>query len=181
MGIAKDLTNQRFGRLLVIHLTEERTKSRQRYWLCRCDCGTEKKVTTQQLTLKGTKSCGCLCREINSKRSIGNDYGKKHGLSYHPLRFIRKSMIHRCYNKNNKFYKNYGGRGIKVCEEWLDSLPSFYEWAINNGWKKGLSIDRIDNDRDYSPENCRWITISENSRKNCVLGKEVGSRRYKKN
>ena len=90
-------------------------------------------------------------------------------------------MIHRCYNENNPFYKNYGGRGITVCDEWKKSLQSFYDWAINNGWIKGLSIDRKDNNNNYCPENCHWITVSENSRKNCILGKEVGKGRKKNN
>ena len=175
-----DIKGQRFGRLIVLYRTDIQTKHRQWKWMCRCDCGVEKPVTSQDLRRGDTLSCGCLNREINSKRSKGNQYGKIHGLSYHPLRSIRKSMIHRCYNENNPYYKNYGGRGIKVCEEWLNDLLAFFEWAIRNGWKKGLSIDRIDNDGDYTPENCQFITISENSRKNCILGKEVGKGRKKK-
>jgi hypothetical protein len=177
-----DLTGKRFGRLKVLSLTDRWTpKKHQRYWLCQCECGNEKQVTTQQLVNKGTQSCGCLTLEVNSKRSIGNEFGKIHGLSYHPLRAIRKAMIHRCYNENNKFYKNYGGKGVKVCEDWKNSLQSFYDWAIANGWEKGLSIDRKDNNGDYTPENCHWITVSENSRKNCVLGKKVGNGKRKNN
>ncbi len=74
-------------------------------------------------------------------------------------------MIDRCYNTNNRFYKNYGKRGICICDEWRDSLISFYDWSIANGWEKGLSIDRIDNDGHYEPKNCRWVTVAENSRR----------------
>lgn len=175
-----DITGKQFGRLTVLRKSQVKTKSGQWKWVCICECGTTKEITGQQLRKKGTKSCGCLNREINSKRSIGNKFGLIHGLSYHPLRFIRKAMIHRCKNENNKYYKNYGGRGIKVCEEWMNSLQKFYDWATLNGWKKGLSIDRKDNDGDYTPENCQWITRSENSRKNCVLGKNVGKGRKKR-
>lgn len=174
----KDMKNFKFGRLLVLNLGE-RTRDRQATWICKCDCGTVKQVRGAELRKGKTQSCGCLNKEINSKRSLGNKYSEIHGLSYHPLRFIRKSMIHRCYNLNNPYYKNYGGRGIIVCEEWLNSLQYFYDWATTNGWVKGLSIDRKDNNSNYCPENCHWITISENSRKNCILGKEVGKGRKK--
>jgi hypothetical protein len=119
--------------------------------------------------------------EVNALRLKGNKLKFKHGFANHPLRSIRKSMIHRCYNENNPFYKNYGERGIKVCDEWKDSLESFMDWAISNGWVKGLSIDRIDNDGDYEPNNCHWITVSENSRKTMTrLWKEdIWNRRKK--
>lgn len=161
-----DLTSQKFGKLLVLEKSNQRTGYGYVKWKCLCECGKIIFTTSQQLRLKGTKSCGCLISKINSERSKGNKYGFKHGLSYHPLRFIRKSMIHRCYNINNPFYKTYGGRNIKVCKEWLYSLELFVKWAEKNGWKKGLSIDRKDNDKDYTPENCHWISIQENSRKN---------------
>lgn len=181
-----DHTGKQQGKLTVLHKSKNRTGYGYIKWVCQCDCGNIKEISGAQLQ-KGTKSCGCLSKEINSKRSKGNEYykfwkdtSKAHGLSYHPLRAIRKAMIHRCYNHNNKHYATYGGRGIIVCDEWLDSLVSFVEWAENNGWKKGLSLDRIDNDKDYNPENCQWITRSENSRKNCVLGKLVGKGRKKR-
>lgn len=164
-----DLTDRVFFRLKVIKRIFRKPKTTS--WLCLCECGNETIVDGGHLKAGRIKSCGCYNKEITSKIMIGNQYGKVHGLTNHPLRFIRKSMLHRCYNKNNKFYKNYGGKGISVCEEWKHSLEEFVEWALNNGWSKGLSIDRIDNEGDYTPENCQWITISENSRKNCVIGK----------
>lgn len=174
----KDMKDLRFDRLFVIERGDT-TRDNQVRWVCKCDCGTIKQIRGPELRKGKTRSCGCLNKEINSKRSIGNKFGSIHNLSYHPLRYIRKSMIHRCYNENNPYFKNYGGRGITVCEEWKNSLPIFYEWAINNGWVKGLSIDRQDNNKCYNPENCQWITVSENSRKNCILGKEVGKGRKK--
>ncbi len=173
----KDESGKKYGRLSVIERGST-TNDGQIRWVCLCECGNRKEVRGPELRKGKTSSCGCLNKEINSKRSIGNQYYKNwkdqskiFGLSNHPLRAIRKSMIHRCYNENNPFYKNYGGRGIKVCSNWLDSLKSFYDWAMTHGWIKGLSIDRKNNNLDYTPENCQWITISENSRKNCILGK----------
>lgn len=165
-----DMTGKVFSRLTVIERQFPKDKFRQTYWLCQCICGNQTIVNGRHLREGNIQSCGCLNLEINSKRMKGNNLGHKHGLTKHPLRFIRKAMIHRCYNPNNRFYKNYGGRGIIVCDEWKDSLEKFVEWALYNGWEKGLSIDRRDNNGHYSPENCHWITISENSKKNCIIG-----------
>lgn len=163
-----DMTGFVFDRLTVINRVFK--KPRYTHWLCKCICGNTTIVDGNHLRGKKIRSCGCLNLEINRERLKGNALGYKNGLRNHPLRFIRKSMIHRCYNQNNRYYKNYGGRGISVCDEWRNSIKSFYEWALGNGWMKGLSIDRKDNNGNYEPSNCQWITISENSRKNCVIG-----------
>jgi hypothetical protein len=162
-----DLTNCVFFRLKVIKRVFIKPKTTS--WLCLCECGKETIVNAGHLKAGRIKSCGCYNKEVTSNIMKGNEYGKKHGLTNHPLRYIRKSMLHRCYNTNNRFYKNYGGKGVKVCEKWKISLEAFVDWALNNGWIKGLSIDRKDNEGDYSPENCHWITISENSKKNCII------------
>jgi len=161
-----DLTGKVFERLTVINRVFQ--KERATHWLCKCICGNTSIVDGKHLKAGNIKSCGCLCLEINSMRLKDNTLGLKHGLTNHPLRAIRKAMMHRCCNHKNKFYKNYGARGISVCHEWTDSLECFYEWAMKSGWEKGLSIDRINNDGNYTPENCRWITISENSRRNAI-------------
>lgn len=165
-----DLTGKIFERLTVIERVCRHPRRTE--WMCKCQCGTEKVIDGKHLKRGKIISCGCFCLEINSKRMKENNISKKiHGLTDHPLRAIRKAMLDRCNNKNNKFFKNYGGRGINVCITWVLSLQNFYDWAIKAGWEKGLSIDRINNDSDYTPENCQWITVSENSSKNCVLGK----------
>ena len=108
---------------------------------------------------------------------------KTHGLvgknNPHPLYRLFYNIKTRCYNASNHNYPFYQGKGIKVCDEWLDNVKTFYDWAINNGWEKGLSIDRIDSSKDYSPDNCRFITISENS-KNAISNSKNVIRRFSK-
>ena len=128
---------------------------------CLCDCGNVWIGYTEQMKSGSTKSCGCFNSEKAAIRS------KVHGLSKHPLYQVYNSMKQRCYNKNKKAYKNYGGRGIIICEEWLckeSGFMNFYTWAVANGWKRGLHIDREDNDGNYCPENCRLTTPRKNSR-----------------
>lgn len=156
-----DLTGQRFGRLIIIKRLSN-NKYRSAMWECKCDCGKTIKVTTSHLKSGHTKSCGCLSKERISKLMY------KHGLSKNPdffrLMNIRKGMKNRCYNSHNDRYLDYGGRGIKVCDEWMDKengTLNFYNWAINHGYKEGLTIDRIDVNGNYEPDNCRWVSIKK--------------------
>ena len=129
-------------------------------WRCSCECGKVTIVKTGSLTSGNTKSCGCL-RVDSSKISRS----KGHNLRSHPLYTVHICMIHRCTNKDRKQYKDYGGRGIKVCDEWLNKengLRNFIKWAESNGYKKGLEIDRENNDGNYDPSNCRFVTRREN-------------------
>ena len=140
-------------------------------WKCKCDCGNEVLVRHGNLQKGFTKSCGCYHKE-----KFG-DINRKHDMAYKTdLYNVWKSMKDRCYREKCKSYKNYGGRGIKICDEWRDDFKAFYDWSIKNGYKSEktsggvniLSIDRINNDGDYEPNNCRWTTIdvqAKNKRK----------------
>ena len=151
-----DLTNQKFNRLTVLEYSGK-NKCGTSLWLCRCDCGTEKVIISSHLKNGNTASCGCLQKEIASESQT------THGRSYHPLYFVLDAMKQRCYNKNNKAYKNYGGRGITVCPEWRNEPEVFIDWAKANGYEIGLQIDRINNDGNYEPNNCRFVTRKENN------------------
>ena len=180
----KNLTNQRFGRLIALELSGKKIK-RSYVWKCQCDCGNIVEIKSDYLLNGDTKSCGCLKRELSiqrlnlvrlgrkhseeTKRKIGKA-NKKHGDAHPKTRLygIWRAMKRRCYNLQDKRFHRYGGRGIKICPEWLNDYPVFKKWALANNYKPGLSIDRIDNDGDYCPNNCQWITMRENARKNYV-------------
>ncbi len=150
--IRKDLTGQQFGRLTVMRV-DSANEHRDTYWICRCDCGKIKSVSTTALKGGYTKSCGCLRKE-----SLQNSRHKNLHLYQ-----VWQDMKQRCTNPNNKYYDRYGGRGIKVCQEWSDEYEPFYLWAISHGYKQGLQIDRKDNDGNYSPSNCQWVTPKQNT------------------
>lgn len=145
-----DLTGKTFGELYVIGRTQK--KGMPVYWDCRCSCGKIKSVAAKHLKSGATKSCGCKQHEHSHLI---------HGMTGTKLYKTRLHMIYRCENPKDKRYKNYGGRGIKVCKEWRNSFVAFRDWAFANGYKEGLSIDRIDVNGDYEPSNCRWITMAE--------------------
>lgn len=159
MGKAKDLSNKTFGWLTVIkrdHMQHTKWGTRS-YWLCKCECGNTKVVRQDHLLKGSTRSCGCL-EKANLKMLA---FKKTHGQTGTHLYYVWNTMRQRCTNPHVAHYQNYGGRGIKVCSEWLKSFEPFYEWAMQSGYKQGLTIDRINNDGNYEPNNCRWATYKQ--------------------
>ena len=156
-----DLTNQTFGRLTVLYrvypnnLTKKHT-----YWKCRCECGKETITSSNHLKTGHTQSCGCL----HDEKMGDKNPAYKHGMRDTRLYRIWSGMKERCLNENCHKFKNYGARGIKICNEWLDKengFINFYDWAINNGYEEDLTIDRFDVNKNYEPNNCRWLSKKE--------------------
>jgi len=167
-----DINNLRFGRLTVLSFDRKEKcgqKSYHNFWNCKCDCGNVLSAREDALKYGKTLSCGCLGRENRIKACL------KHGKSNTRLYHIWVGMKGRCHNPNNVAYKNYGARGINICDCWNNNFNAFYEWALKSGYNATLTIDRILNYEDYSPENCQWITIQEQQ----AVGKKRLSSRYR--
>lgn len=159
MGKLIDLTGQRFGRLTVVKKAQSTTRGIAR-WHCVCDCGQYTIARSDDLRNWKVLSCGCL-------RKSGTH--KTHAGTHTRLFRVWCSMRGRCNNPNCSDFHRYGGRGIKVCAEWDSDFAAFEKWSKENGYVMGLTIDRIDNDKGYSPDNCRWTTMEvQNNNKSCT-------------
>lgn len=181
MGNYISLVGERFTRLTVI-----KEVGKNHYgiiYLCRCDCGVEKEFTAVRLRTKNVKSCGCLRRDHAAQLNLGESNAKvkrpreSHkkaaylkderyfmGFSKTRIYSIFSGMKKRCYNEGEEHYNLYGGRGIKICDEWLDNFFNFYEWAMSNGYEEHLSIERIDVNGNYEPSNCEWIELKDQAK-----------------
>lgn len=166
-----DLTGKTFGRWTVLEKT--RKQQRNQVYLCRCECGNMREVTQSNLTQGKSQSCGCLQKELTSKRFT------THGMRKSRLYDIYANMKARCTNPNNKRYDSYGGRGIGICQDWNNSFDAFKKWALSHGYSDDLTIDRINVDGDYCPENCRWANQEQqsNNQQKTIWIKILGERR----
>ena len=174
--MVKDLTGQKFGRLTVISqngfTSPNKYGQRHAIWYCKCDCGNYIERTTDVLK-RGKSSCGCREKEVLRDMSRKNT---THNMTHTRLYRIYKGMISRCYYKSSQRYNAYGGRGIKVCDEWKNDRSKFFDWAINNGYKEDLTIERINVNGNYEPSNCCWIPMSEqykNKQSNSIITRTV--------
>lgn len=164
----KNYIGEKYGKLTILEFMYK--KNSHYYYKCKCDCGNEKIIALASLRNGNTKSCGCYHKEVCIKK-FKKDHNDLSYISRKRLHTIWNHMKYRCYSKKCSNYKNYGGRNIKICDEWKD-FNNFYNWALKNGYQNNLSIDRIDNDKNYEPKNCRWITIQEqqkNRRNNVII------------
>lgn len=148
-----DLTGQKYGRLTVIEKVGVRNK--KAIWKCLCDCGKYSEVPTSHLRSGHTTSCGCYHAEIS--KIVNTTHGKRKDKLY----MVWSGMKKRCCNPNGPGYKNYGGRGISVCDEWKNDFQAFYDWAMANGYDEKLTIERKNVNGNYEPSNCEWIPMRE--------------------
>lgn len=164
MNAVNNLTGNRYGRLEVIGIDDAK-EGRKTYWICKCDCGNVKSIRSDALVGGKTVSCGCRKNEVtnaNFEKGYARRTARERGyISGHTRLYeIWQGMRKRCNYQNDPRYERYGGRGITVCDEWND-FSKFHDWALSNGYEENLTIDRINNDGNYEPSNCRWATAEE--------------------
>ena len=169
-----DITGNRFGRLVAVSLYQPGSRKNKPLWLFKCDCGNNFICTANRVKTGNTKSCGCLSFEMKSARSrdalkIAHKACVTHGATGTRLYRIYKNMKNRCNNHNTPCYRFYGGKGIRVCDEWLNDPKAFIDWALSRGYADNLTIERIDSSKNYCPENCEWITQSEQAKRAAIV------------
>lgn len=160
---------ERFGHLVVTGVVRKNKGNyNTTYFIVKCDCGNTKEIRAGYVKEKAI-SCGCKTNELKAKGA------KKHGGSYSRLYSIHEGMMARCFNPNNSRYNRYGGRGITICDDWESNFHEFEKWALNNGYEDNLSIERINNDGNYEPSNCKWIPLKDQVKNRTF---ERGSKRW---
>lgn len=173
----EEYAGKRYGRLTVIDVWRDgNTADSTTYFLCKCDCGTEKNIVANGIKTGTTLSCGCYNRDMSSERYKKINY--KHGRCCERLHNIWNAMLNRCYNETNNRYHRYGKRGITVCDEWRNDYEIFRTWALSNGYRDDLSIDRKDNDGDYIPSNCKFSTNAQQAQNRSKKRENVGVHRH---
>jgi|SRR6478735_1734448 len=165
-----NLEGVKIGRLTFI--TDAPSKNKKRYALWNCECGEKKVISLNSVLYDRVRSCGCLFKEFSRKRFA------THNLRKHPLYGLWSQIVNRCCNLKSVSAINYGARGIGVCQEWRKDFKTFYDWAVSNGWQQGLQIDRIDNNGNYEPGNCRFVSVKINmrNRRNTLFVEHEGER-----
>jgi len=174
-----DLTGKVFGRLTVLGFSHMDILGKS-HFICLCECGNITTPSGTNLKNGNSSSCGCLHNDLISENNkivkIGNKNSLTHGLSHTILYQKFLDIKKRCYSPHRKDYKYYGGKGIRICDEWLNDFGKFFCWSIENGWNSSLTIDRIDPNKNYCPDNCQFVTQSENSkRRNEYYGSDIAS------